>query len=133
MTTAELLEKAQTIKTPSGEEMVIIPKAVFEELRRAIADADEDSDDIAIYDARKADAIGSMTMPAEVTMALLRGDRRIRAIRLWKRITQQRLSRDSGLAQGHLSDIERGRRAVTAQAAKAIAKAMNVPVEWIRE
>jgi DNA-binding XRE family transcriptional regulator len=131
MTTADLLSKAQTIRTPNGEEMVVIPKAIFEELRLAYAEAEEDAEDVAIYDARKADALGSVPMPAEVTMALMKGDRRIRAIRNWKKITQQRLARDAGITQGHLSDLETGRRAVTAETARAIAKAMSVPVGWI--
>ncbi|MEO6395254.1 MAG: helix-turn-helix transcriptional regulator [Devosia sp.] len=91
----------------------------------------KDADDVAIYDARKADLVGSAPMPAEVTMALLKGHRRIRAIRNWKTVTQQRLARDAGITRGHLSDLETGGRGVTAETAIAIARALGVPVGWI--
>lgn len=131
MTAAELLKMAQTIKAPGGEEMVILPKRAFEELSRALDEAEEDADDVAIYDARKADTAGSMPMPADVTMAVLKGTRRLRAVRNWKKITQQRLADDVGITQGHLSDLETGRRTVTVEMAEVLAQAMSVPADWI--
>jgi DNA-binding XRE family transcriptional regulator len=131
MTVAEMIKLAQTIKTPNGEEMVVLPKVAFDELRRAVTEAEEEGDDIAIYDARKADGAGSAPLPAEVTMALLRGDRRIKAVRKWKGVTQQELSHAAGVTQGHLSDLETGRRTVRAETARTIAKALQVPLAWI--
>ncbi len=131
MTAAELFKMAQTIRSPNGEEMVLLPKAAFEQLRLSIIEAEEDADDVAIYDARKADAGGSATLPADVTMALLRGDRRIRAIRNWRKMTQRQLAKAAAITQGHLSDLETGRRSVTANTARLIAKALDVPMEWI--
>ena len=131
MTAAELLKLAQTIRTPGGEEVVLLPKAAFEQLRQSVAEAEEDADDIAIYDARRADSAGLAPLPAEVTMALLRGDRRIRAVRKWRKMTQQKLAQAASITQGYLSDLETGRRAVTADTAKLIAKALSVPVGWI--
>lgn len=133
MTTAELLKAAQTITTPGGEEVVMLPKAAFDELARALADAEEDAEDVAIYDARMAEAEGSVPMPAEVTIALLKGDRRIRAIRSWRKVTQQQLANDAGITQGHLSDLETGRRGTTAETARSIARALSVPESWISD
>jgi len=131
MTAAELFKMAQTIKTPNGEEMVLLPKAAFEQLRQSVADAEEDAEDVAIYDARKLDAGGLAPLPAEVTMALLRGERRIRAVRKWRNVTQQHLAEAAKITQGHLSDLETGRRSTTVETAKLIAKALGVPLGWI--
>jgi DNA-binding XRE family transcriptional regulator len=133
VTTSELLKQAQTIRTPSGEEMVLIPKAVFDELRDAIAESEEDADDVAIYDARKAEIAACPPMPAEVTMALLKGERRIKAIRQWRNVTQAQLASAVGITQGHLSDLETGRRSVTAGAADAIARTLDVPPGWLED
>lgn len=48
--------KPQTITTPRGDEMVVISKAEYDALVAAAnirAEAEEDADDVAIYDARK--------------------------------------------------------------------------------
>jgi len=47
------MDEPQIIRTPSGEEMVVIPREEYERLRAAAYD--EDADDLAIYDARKAE------------------------------------------------------------------------------
>ena len=45
----------QIIRTPSGEELVVLPRAEYDALvKRSDQDA-EDADDVAIYDARKAE------------------------------------------------------------------------------
>jgi len=48
------LEDPQIIRTPSGDEMVVIPRQEYERLLAAAYD--EDADDVAIYKARKADS-----------------------------------------------------------------------------
>lgn len=45
----------QIIRTPSGEELVVLPRADYEALLAAAAEGDEDADDVALYDARKAE------------------------------------------------------------------------------
>ena len=65
----------------------------------------EDADDVAAYDARKAElAQGGVVLPPEVSAAILRGDRRLKAIRNWRDETQLYLSFKTGIAQGYLSD-----------------------------
>lgn len=44
----------QIIRTPNGEELVVLPRADYEALVERAERADEDADDVAIYDARKA-------------------------------------------------------------------------------
>jgi hypothetical protein len=122
----------QIIRTPSGEELVVLPRADYEALlERADHDA-EDAEDAAIYDARKAElAAGGVVLPPEVSAAMLRGDSRLKAIRGWRNETQLHLSFTTGIGQGYLSDLENGRRSGTPETIAKLAQALNVPVEWL--
>jgi hypothetical protein len=126
------MSEPQIIRTPSGEELVVLPRAEYEALlARADHDA-EDADDVAIYDARKADlAAGGAVLAPEVSAAVLRGDSRLKAIRKWRDKTQQYLEFKTGISQGYLSDLESGRRKGTPETVARLAQVLNVPVEWI--
>ncbi|HEX4079835.1 MAG TPA: helix-turn-helix transcriptional regulator [Rhizomicrobium sp.] len=122
----------QIIRTPGGEELVVLPRAEYEALlERADHDA-EDADDVAIYDDRKAElAAGGGALPPEVSAAVLRGDSRLKAIRNWRGETQLHLELKTGIGQGYLSDLENGRRAGTGDTIAKLAQALDVPVEWL--
>ncbi len=94
---------------------------------------DEDEDDIAIYDQRKAElAVGNDgVLPAEVSAMMLKGDSRLKAIRRWRSIKQLELSAKSGVGQGYLSDLENRRRTGSPETLAALAKALDVPLAWI--
>jgi hypothetical protein len=125
------MSKPQIIVTPGGEELVVLPRAEYEALVER-ADYDEDADDLAIYDARKAElAEGDMALPPAVSAAILKGESRLRAIRSWRDQTQLYLSHKTGIGQGYLSDLESGRRAGTPETLAKLAKALDVPVSWI--
>lgn len=119
----------QTITSPSGDELVVLPRAEYENLVRLAAEAEEDAADVAIYDARKAE--GSPALPADVTMAMLKGDSRLKALRTWKDVGQVKLASDIGTSQGFISDLENGRRGLTDEVRKRIAKALDIPEEWL--
>jgi len=126
------MSSPQIIRSPSGEEMVVIPRAEYEALlERADHDA-EDAEDVAIYDARKAElAAGGLVLPAEVSAAVLRGESRLRAIRNWRDVTQVYLARKTNIGQGYLSDLESGRRTGTPETIAKLARALDVPVAWL--
>jgi len=127
------MSSPQIIRTPSGEELVVLPRVEYEALlERADHDA-EDADDVAIYDDRKAElaAAGSGALPPEVSAAVLRGDSRLKAIRNWRGETQLHLELKTGIGQGYLSDLENGRRAGTGDTIAKLAQALDVPVEWL--
>jgi hypothetical protein len=122
----------QIIRTPSGEELVVLPRAEYEALLERADDAAEDADDVAVYDARKAElAAGGVVLPPEVSAAILRGESRLKAIRNWRRETQRHLNLKTGIGQGYLSDLENGRRTGTPETIAKLAEALNVPVEWL--
>lgn len=121
----------QIIRTPSGDELVVLPRTEYEALLER-AGHDEDADDVAIYDARKAEsAAGGVALPPEVSAAILRGDSRLKAIRKWRDETQLHLEFKTGIGQGYLSDLESGRRTGTPETIAKLAQALNVPTEWL--
>jgi DNA-binding XRE family transcriptional regulator len=126
------MAEPQIIRTPSGEEMVVIPRREYERLKAAAAD--EDADDVAIYDARKAELAGDpdALLPAPVSAAMLRGDSRFRALRRWRGLSQSALAARAGVGQGYLSDIENRRRAGAPETLERLAQALDVPVKWVR-
>jgi hypothetical protein len=126
------MAEPQIIKTPAGEELVVLPRHEYEALlERADHDA-EDADDIAIYDARKAELeAGGIVLPPEVSAAMLRGESRLKAIRGWRDVTQLHLSARTDIGQGYLSDLESGRRTGTPETIAKLAQALDVPVEWL--
>ena len=122
----------QIIRTPSGEELVVLPRAEYEALVNHVDHAAEDAEDVAIYDARKAElAAGGVALPAEVSAAILRGESRLKAIRNWRGETQLHLNFKTGIGQGYLSDLENGRRAGTPETVAKLAQALDVPLEWL--
>ncbi|ESY27662.1 helix-turn-helix transcriptional regulator [Mesorhizobium sp. M0761] len=121
----------QIIRTSTGEELVVIPKADYEALLHAAEEAREDAADVAIYDERKAEFKTEKPLPAEVTMDILRGSSRLKALRNWRKLTQAELADAIGVSQGFLSDLESNRRKPSAQTSTMLSKALDVPSEWI--
>jgi len=125
------MSAVQIIRTSSGEELVVLPRAEYEALLDRAA-YDEDADDVAIYDTRKAElAAGGVVLPPQVSAAILRGESRLKAIRNWRDVTQAYLAFKTNIGQGYLSDLESGRRAGTAETVAKLAQALDVPVEWL--
>jgi PHD/YefM family antitoxin component YafN of YafNO toxin-antitoxin module/DNA-binding XRE family transcriptional regulator len=126
------VSEPQIIRTPGGEELVVLSRAHYEALLERAAQQAEDAEDVAIYDARKAQlAAGGTVLPPEVSAAVLRGDNRLKAIRNWRDMTQLYLQFKTGIGQGYLSDLENGRRTGTPETIAKLAHALDVPVEWL--
>ena len=107
----------------------MLSRAEYESLVDRAALHDEDATDVAIYDARKAEA--SPVLPAEVSMAMLRGESRLKALRDSKGVTQMYLAFKTDISQGFLSDLENGKRNMTAEVRRRIAKVLDVPEGWL--
>jgi DNA-binding XRE family transcriptional regulator len=125
------MPEAQIVKTPAGEEMVVIPRAEYERLLAAAAA--EDADDVAIYDVRMAElgADPHGRLPAEVSLAMLKGENRFKALRRWRRLSQAGLAAKATIGQGYLSDIENRRRVGSPETLARLAAALDVPVKWL--
>jgi len=125
----------QIIRSASGEELVVLTRDDYEALIAAATLADEDAEDVAVYDARRADLAAGRDepLPAAVSAALMKGDRLLRALRKWRALRQTDLAHKSGIAQGYLSDLEAGRRAGTLETLTALATALDIPVSWLTD
>jgi DNA-binding Xre family transcriptional regulator len=123
----------QIFKTPSGEEMVVLPRAAYEALLVRAADAEEDDADIAVYDARMAAlaAGADEVLPPEVSAGILRGHSVMKAVRLWRGVRQADLARNAQVSQGFVSDLESGKKKADEATLERIAAALNVPLGWL--
>ena len=124
------MSEMQIIRTPSGDEMVVIPRAEYDALLAAAAAETDAGDDVAIYESRKADIAAGrdVVLPPEVSAYMLRGDSLLRATRRWRGISQSDLAEQVGLSQGYLSDLERGRRAGTPETLQALSDVLGIPL-----
>lgn len=126
------MSSPQIIRTPGGEELVVLPRSEYDALLERADHVDQDADDVAVYDARKAElASGGVVLPSEVSAAMLWGESQLKAIRNWRDETQMHLAFKTGIGQGYLSDLESGRRMGTPETIAKLAQALNVPVEWL--
>jgi hypothetical protein len=123
----------QTFTTPSGDELVVLTRADYELLVELAGQGEEDEDAelIAIADARMSDPAGASRLPAEVSRLLLGGMSVLKALRQWRDIGQVRLAHEIGTSQGFVSDLENGRRTVTAEVRARLASALDVPESWL--
>jgi DNA-binding XRE family transcriptional regulator len=127
------MHSPETITMPDGRELVALPRAEYEALVDAASEAAEMAADVAVYDAAMADleAGRDAILPAEVSGYILRGDSLVKALRKWRHMSQTDLAERIGLTQGHLCDVERGRRNATPEALAAIAEALEIDPAWM--
>ena len=126
--------RPQTIRSSSGEELVVITRAEYDALVAAAVDAAEDAADVLTYDERKAELAGAGVVPAlppEVTGAMLSGDSLLRALRKWKKMTQLQLADRTGLAQGYISDLEARRKVGSPETLRMLAMALDIDQAWL--
>jgi len=123
----------QFIKTPGGEELVIISRADYDALIGKLADMEEDAADVALYDARKADLMEGRDarLPEQVSGHMLRGASLLTSVRRWRGVTQIELAAKAGVGQGYLSDLESGRRKGAPETLDALATALDIPRDWL--
>jgi len=118
-------------KTPRGE-VAILPKKDYELLVAKASEADEDAGSARIVaQARKEIAGGGPLLPKDVVDRMTGGENPVRVLREWRDITQMQLSFKANLSQGHISDIENGRRTGTAAALRLIANVLKVPLDLL--
>ena len=118
-------------KTANGE-VAILPRADYEALVAKAADADEDAATARLVArARKDVAAGLPLLPKGVVDRLAEGENPVRVLREWRVITQQQLSLKTDISQGHISDIENGRRTGTPATLRAIATTLKVPIDLL--
>ena len=76
----------QTIKTPNGEELVVLPRAAFDRLASLAGEAEADLANLRAYDAAVAelDSGAASPLPVELSALLLEHKSRLAATRRWR-------------------------------------------------
>ena len=123
----------QTIKTPQGEELVVLPRHEYEALREALAEAEEELADIAIAQERRLEMASQAepVLPAEVSASVMQGKGRVAAFRLWRGLSPEDLSKASGIDLSRLADLEARHRELSEQDCKALVAALQIPSYWL--
>ncbi|ACL60536.1 helix-turn-helix domain-containing protein [Methylobacterium nodulans] len=118
---------AQTITTPAGERLVLLPEAEYQALVEA---AEDNADRAAVAEFRRKLAAGEEDLiPAEIVERLLGGENRIRVWREHRGLTAKALAEKAGIAQPFLSQIETGRREGTIDTLRKLAQALNLTLD----
>jgi len=114
----------QTLKTPAGETLVVLPLAEFEALRDA-ADAAHAAAEIARVEA------GAETFSDEEAAAFVEAASPVAFFRQRRGLSQVALARAAGLSQSYLAGIESGARKGSAEHLKRLAEALGVRMEML--
>jgi DNA-binding XRE family transcriptional regulator len=121
------MNKVQRIKSPSGEDMVVLSAADYERL----VEAAEDARDSEIAErSRKAINRGELeTLTNTEAKELLAAPNPLGFWRKKRGLTQGALSKASGVAQGFISEIEAGNKPGTAATLKKLAAVLKLRVD----
>ena len=116
-------------KTPKGDDIVILSRAEYDAL--AAEPRGEDAADIAHANRILAElASGTETLlTSEQADALLAARTPLAFWRKYRGLTQQALSKQVGVAQGFISEIENGSKTGDVQTLAAIARALEISLE----
>jgi ribosome-binding protein aMBF1 (putative translation factor) len=113
----------QTITTPNGETLVVLP---LDEYERLI-----DQADIAAADKIKANIAAGRDelVPADVVNRILGGENPVRVWRTHRGIAAAGLAAAAGLSAPYISEIESGKKEGSISAMKKIADALGVDLD----
>ena len=127
------MDDPQIIKTPSGEELVVLPRGDYDALLGALADAKEELADIAVLDKRLAEmaALSVPNLPEPVSALLLEGHRLLAALRIWRGLTPAELAQRASITEDVVAGYESGSNFPDATSVPGLAKALDVPEAWI--
>lgn len=116
-------------QTPSGDEMVVLPRADYE----ALLEAAEMLSDVAAYDRfkEKLAAGEEELIPSEYVYRMLDGENPVRVWREFRALSAKDLAAAAGISAAYLSEIESGKKEGSFSALRKIAKALKVDLEDI--
>ncbi|HHD56160.1 MAG TPA: XRE family transcriptional regulator [Desulfobulbaceae bacterium] len=119
----------QVIEKNGKPEWAIIPYDEYQKLQEAYEDAEDIQD---IHNHLRAIQSGKeITIPGEITFAVLEGISPIRAWRKYKKIKMKELAKQIGISAAYLSQIENKKRNPTIETLKAIAEALELDIDML--
>jgi DNA-binding XRE family transcriptional regulator len=127
------MDEPQIIKTPAGEELVVLTRQDYDNLLNELAEAKEDLADIATYDERMAELAASPApyLPAEVSPFLLEGHSRVSAFRHWRGLSLSDFAKAAAVEETTLARIEAREQTPTPEQVARLATALDIPTIWI--
>jgi DNA-binding XRE family transcriptional regulator len=123
---------AQVIKTPGGEDMVILPKSEYDRLvegREALEDKVDAREAARIL--KRIESGEEETFPDDLVKRL-RKENRVKVMREYRGLTQAELAKAAGTNPMYLSQIECGRADGSTNLLAKLAKALRVSADIIR-
>lgn len=126
------MRTAQTIKTPAGDDLVVLPKADYERLVAAAREKLEDEADVreAARVLARLESGEEQTIPFEVVKRL-RTENRIKVLREHRQMTQRELAEKAGMNPLYLSQIECGRATGGIKSLSRVAEALGVTLDML--
>ena len=121
------MNQTTTFKTPSGDDMIVMPRALFDKL---VFDAEMALDVVAFDKAKARLASGEDDMgPADIASRLLDGENKVRVWREHRAIPAWKLAKEANISASYLSDIQNGKKEGSVSAMKAIAAVLKVDLD----
>ncbi len=113
----------QTITTPGGETLVVLPLSEYEKLVEAA--------EIVSADAIKADIAAGRDelVPAEVVNLILSGENPVKVWRVHRGITARQLAEQAEISPPYLSEIEHGKKEASLSVMRKIADVLGVDLD----
>jgi DNA-binding XRE family transcriptional regulator len=118
----------QFIERDGKREFAVIPIELFERLAAAM----EDVEDVALFDVARA-ADDGFRIPAAVANAILDGEQPVKVWREQRGLTQETLAAKAGISAAYLCQIETRKRVGAVKTLRAIADALALKVDDLRE
>jgi DNA-binding XRE family transcriptional regulator len=118
------VNKIQFIEKAGRREWAVVPYALFEKL---LHDA-EAAQDLAAYREAKAEDDG-FWIPHDILTRELAGEAPVRLWREHRGLTQEALAEAAGISKPYLSQIESGKRCGSVAVLRALAQALEVPLD----
>ena len=106
-----------------------MPLDIFNRLVKAA----EDLEDIALYDEAKRNDDGFRIPHEIVTKTIINGEHPVKVWREHRGLTVESLATAAGISKPYLSQIENGKRHGTMRVMKALAKALDLPLDILAE
>jgi ribosome-binding protein aMBF1 (putative translation factor) len=126
----------QTIRTESGEELIVIPRREYIALLARAGDeaAEDEMTAVLVDEAKDAIARGEdVSLPLEIWDAMEAGENPIKVLREYRGLSQAELAAAAGVDPDLIAELEGGREGGAPDRLKEIARALGVPLNVLVE
>jgi DNA-binding XRE family transcriptional regulator len=121
----------QIIKTPAGDDLVILPRSDYE---RLVERAEDRGDATAAQEMlRRIQAGEEEVFPAEIANRLLDGENPLKVFREFRGLTQVQLAEKCSTSKIYISQLERGQRRGSLTLLRKLANVLRVEIADIAE